>query len=76
MDVARDLIERLCTVAAMIMEDEIEAALVHSPTGALGARIEAISRAGRDISGLAGAAAVIVRRWPEYDGAIINSEYR
>ncbi len=63
MDDASDLIERLCMAAAMVMEDEVEAALVGSTTRSPSACIEAITRAGCDISALASAAEVIARRW-------------
>ena len=63
MDDAPDLIARLLTAAAMIMEDEIEGALFAAPLSSISDRIGGVAEAGRDIQQLAGAAAVIARRY-------------
>ena len=59
MDV-QDLIDQLCTVAGMIMEDESVAAL--SRAEAASVRVAATAKAASDISALAAAAQVLINR--------------
>lgn len=59
---AAELVERLLTAAAMVMEDANEAALIKGTQG-LEARLAATVVAGQDIEVLAKAATVIARRW-------------
>ena len=61
MNEGRELIDRLCTAAGMIMEDVVEQAIVSGPAAKLPPRIAAIEQAGRDIVSLARAAAVLSR---------------
>ncbi|UVO50178.1 hypothetical protein M0208_06455 [Sphingomonas sp. SUN019] len=62
MDHAHETIDRLCTLAGMIMEDTIETALVRDLVQTH-ERITQLAIAGGDIVRLAEAAAVVLRRW-------------
>jgi len=63
MEEANGLIEQLCLVAGMIMEDSTEAALVASATPGLEQRLALLSEASRDIQAMASAATAIARRY-------------
>ncbi len=62
MDDARDLIDRLCTIAGMIMEDVSAMAVVIDEAILRGEKIRIIRTASQDIDVLAEAASVISRR--------------
>lgn len=62
MDESRDLIDRLCTRAGMIMEDVSVVAIVTGRESDAASRIEQIRVAAADIGALAEAASVILRR--------------
>lgn len=59
MNDAQDLIDRLCVMAAMIMEDESNAALTTSVSTA---DLHRLIRSGRQVAALAEAALVIAAR--------------
>jgi hypothetical protein len=63
MENADDLIGRLCTIAGMVMEDTIDAALIGAATGSRSERLAVISQAGEDVSAIATVAAIVARRW-------------
>lgn len=62
MDGEPELIDQICTIAGMIMEDASVAATVRDATPSVEARIASIAAAGRDIVVLAAAAEVLVQR--------------
>lgn len=62
MDDSRDLIDRLCAWAGMIMEDVSAIAILTRSQGDAALRIEQIRVAAADIGTLAEAASVILRR--------------
>ena len=62
MDDIRDLIDRLCTWAGMIMEDVSPVAISTGGESDAALRIEQIRAAAADIGALAEAASVILRR--------------
>lgn len=58
-----DLINRLLTIAGMIMEDEAAVALIDDPTKSCEQRISSIQAGALDIAAIAAAAKVIARRY-------------
>lgn len=63
MEDATDLIDRLCTVAAVILEDIHYTALRHAESPSPSARIEAIRAAASYLTVLAKAAAIVEARF-------------
>ena len=67
MEDADEMIGRLCTIAGMVMEDTIDAALIGA-TGSFSERLAVILQAGEDVSAIASVAAIVARRWASPDG--------
>ncbi len=67
MDDARELIDRLCSIAGTIMEDVSATAVVIDEATARGDKIRIILTASQDIAALAEAASVISRRRVSWD---------
>lgn len=66
MDEDKDLIDRLCTLAGMIMENvSAEAVGIEAGRDRLSAKIERIRNSATDVAALADAAAVVLRRFVE-----------
>lgn len=63
MEDAGKLVDQLCTVAGMVFEDTLDAALLRSASGTAAARAAMIEAAANDAVTLARAAAVIVARY-------------
>lgn len=63
MDDAKDLIDRLCTLAGMIMEDaSAEAVAIETDRNKLTSKIRTIRNSAADVATLADAAMVVLRR--------------
>ena len=66
---AEDLVERLLTAVVMIMEDTVEAALIHIGKTTTDDHVASVRAAGEDIALLASAAAIITRRFVPSNGS-------
>ena len=66
MDETKDLIDRLCTLAGMIMEDaSAEALAIESGRDKLATKIGRIRNSAADVAALSNAAMVVLRRSAE-----------
>jgi hypothetical protein len=73
MDDAQAMIDRLCVMAAMIIEDQIDGALTPAISTV---QVRRLARCGSDVAALAEAALVIASRWPspQSETSITNPE--
>lgn len=60
-----EIVERLCVMIGIIMEDASVTALLTSESENVPTQLAVLERAGRDIIGLVEAASVITTRWPD-----------